>query len=54
MATLFATKSKKRELTRYEKRYSNAMWHADWHIMRDHDRWTLMNRHNFHTLQADL
>ncbi len=28
-------KSRKRKWVRFERRYSNAMWHVDWHIMRD-------------------
>ena len=30
-----AAKSKKRKWVRYERRYSNAMWHVDWHEMKD-------------------
>ena len=26
-------KSKKRKYVRYERKYSNAMWHVDWHVM---------------------
>ena len=28
-------KSKRRKWVRYERKYSNAMWHADWHTMKD-------------------
>ncbi len=28
-------KSKKRKWIRYERIYSNAMWHTDWHVMND-------------------
>lgn len=28
-------KSRKRKWVRYERRYSNAMWHTDWHNMKD-------------------
>ncbi len=28
-------KSRKRKWIRYERRYSNAMWHVDWHDMKD-------------------
>ena len=28
-------KSKKRKWVRYERLYSNAMWHTDWHMMKD-------------------
>lgn len=31
-----AAKSRKRKWIRYERRYSNAMWHTDWHEMKDH------------------
>ncbi len=30
-----AAKSKKRGYVRFERKYSNAMWHADWHEMKD-------------------
>ncbi|ABK77938.1 transposase [Cenarchaeum symbiosum A] len=30
-------KSRKREWVRHECKYSNAMWHADWHIIKDPD-----------------
>ncbi len=30
-----AAKSRKRKWVRYERRYSNAMWHVDWHEMKD-------------------
>ena len=30
-----AAKSRKRKWVRYERRYSNAMWHTDWHEMKD-------------------
>ena len=29
------TKSKQRKWVRYERLYSNAMWHTDWHAMKD-------------------
>ncbi len=28
-----AAKSKKRKYVRFERKYSNAMWHVDWHTM---------------------
>ena len=28
-------KSKRRKGIRYERLYANAMWHTDWHIMKD-------------------
>ncbi len=28
-------KSRKRKWVRYERLYSNAMWHTDWHVMKD-------------------
>lgn len=28
-------KSRRRKWVRYERRYSNAMWHVDWHTMKD-------------------
>ncbi len=31
-----AAKSRRRKWVRYERRYSNAMWHTDWHEMKDH------------------
>lgn len=31
-----AAKSRRRKWIRYERRYSNAMWHTDWHAMKDH------------------
>ena len=30
-----AAKSKRRKWVRYERKYSNAMWHTDWHAMKD-------------------
>ena len=30
-----AAKSKKRGYVRFERKYSNAMWHVDWHEMKD-------------------
>ena len=30
-----AAKSRRRKWVRYERRYSNAMWHVDWHEMKD-------------------
>ena len=30
-----AARSRQRKWVRYERRYSNAMWHADWHEMKD-------------------
>ena len=30
-----AAKSRRRGWVRYERRYSNAMWHVDWHEMKD-------------------
>ena len=30
-----AAKSKKRKYVRFERKYSNAMWHVDWHAMKD-------------------
>ena len=30
-----AAKSRKRKWVRYERRHSNAMWHVDWHEMKD-------------------
>ena len=30
-----ATKPRKRKWVRYERKYSNAMWHVDWHEMKD-------------------
>ncbi len=35
LAVPSAAKSKKRRYVRFERRYSNAMWHADWHEMKD-------------------
>ena len=35
MITASAAKSKRRKWVRYERMYSNAMWHTDWHEMRD-------------------
>ena len=28
-------KAKKRKWVRFERQYSNAMWHTDWHVMKD-------------------
>ena len=28
-------KSRKRKYVRYERKYANAMWHTDWHVMKD-------------------
>ena len=28
-------KSRKRKWVRYERLYSSAMWHTDWHVMKD-------------------
>ncbi len=28
-------KAKRRKWVRFERRYSNAMWHTDWHVMKD-------------------
>jgi len=36
MVTPSAAKSRRRKWIRYERRYSNAMWHTDWHEMKDH------------------
>ena len=30
-----AAKSRRCKWVRYERRYSNAMWHVDWHEMKD-------------------
>ena len=30
-----AAKSRKRKWVRYERKHSNSMWHADWHVMKD-------------------
>lgn len=35
MVTPSPAKSKKRKWVRYERRYSNAMWHVDWHMIKD-------------------
>ncbi len=35
LARLSPEKSKKRKYVRYERLYSNAMWHVDWHVMKD-------------------
>ena len=35
MVTASAAKSKRRKWIRYERVYSNAMWHTDWHTMKD-------------------
>ncbi len=36
MVTPSAAKSRRRKWIRFERRYSNAMWHTDWHAMKDH------------------
>ena len=28
-------KKKKRKWVRFERQYSNAIWHTDWHVMKD-------------------
>ncbi len=33
--TASTAKSKKRKWVRFERKYSNAMWHVDWHTMKD-------------------
>ena len=35
MVTPSAAKSRRRKWVRYERKYSNAMWHTDWHAMKD-------------------
>ncbi len=35
LATASPAKSRQREGARYERVYSNAMWHTDWHAMKD-------------------
>jgi len=35
LARLSPQKSKKRKYVRYKRLYSNAMWHVDWHVMKD-------------------
>lgn len=30
-----AARSRRRKWVRYERAYSNAMWHADWHVIKD-------------------
>ena len=35
LVTASPTKSRQRKWVRYERLYSNAMWHTDWHIMKD-------------------
>ena len=35
LVTHSPAKSRKRKWVRYERKYSNAMWHTDWHIMKD-------------------
>ena len=35
MVTASAAKSRRRKWIRYERRYSNAMWHTDWHDMKE-------------------
>ncbi len=36
MVTASAARSKRRKWIRYERMYANAMWHTDWHEMKDH------------------
>ena len=35
LVTASPAKSKQRKWVRYERIYSNAMWHTDWHVMKD-------------------
>ena len=35
LITASPVKSRQRKWVRYERLYSNAMWHTDWHIMKD-------------------
>ena len=35
LVTASVSKSRKRKYVRYERKYSNAMWHVDWHEMKD-------------------
>ena len=35
LVTSSPAKSKQRKWVRYERIYSNAMWHTDWHVMKD-------------------
>lgn len=35
LITASSAKSKQRKWARYERPYSNAMWHTDWHTMKD-------------------
>ncbi len=35
MVTASAARSKRRKWVRYERTYANAMWHTDWHVMKD-------------------
>lgn len=35
MVTSSPAKSKQRKWARYERLYSNSMWHTDWHVMKD-------------------
>ena len=35
LVTASPAKSRKRKWVRFERRYSNAMWHVDWHVMKD-------------------
>ena len=35
LVTASPAKSRQRKWMRYERPYSNAMWHTDWHIMKD-------------------
>ena len=35
MITASPAKSRKRKWVRFERKYSNAMWHVDWHTMKD-------------------
>ena len=34
MVTPSEAKPKRRKWVRYERKYSNAMWHTDWHVMK--------------------
>jgi len=35
LVTQSPAKSGRRKWVRYERRYSNALWHTDWHVMKD-------------------
>jgi len=35
LVTPSAAKSGKRRWARYERRYPDALWHTDWHVMKD-------------------